>query len=112
MDLDFLNTNRPVTVTNTATPTPKTPVFIVGDTSAPVPPSSIATAARIDARIVVDTRPSVPSSPFATAAKRALSVSPQQPGGNKVAKVVLQSPDWPRLRCSPPLQSPPSGKPP
>ncbi len=76
MDLDFLP-NRPVTVTNTATPTPKTPVFIVGDTSAPVPPSSIA----IDARIVVDTRRSVPSSPFATVAKRALSVSPQQPGG-------------------------------
>ena len=29
---------------------------------------------------MVDTRPAVPSSPFATAAKRALSVSPQQPG--------------------------------
>ena len=56
MDLDFLTTNRPATVTNTATLTPKTPVFIVGDTSAPVPPSSIATAAR--KAIVVDTSPS------------------------------------------------------
>ena len=112
MDLDFLNTNRPVTVTNTATPTPKTPVFIVGDTSAPVPPSSIASAARA---IVVDTRPSIPTSLFATAAKRALSVSPQQPGGKpktpstaaKLAKMLLVKTP-PKAAMIAQLETPPS----
>ena len=113
MDLDFLTTNRPVTVTNTATLTPKTPVFIVGHTSAPVPPSSVATAAR--RAIVMDTRPPVPSSPFAITAKRALSVSPQQPGGNpntpstapKAAKMVqVKTP--PKAAKIAQLETPPS----
>ena len=86
MDLDFL-TNRPVNVTNTATPTPKTPTFAVGNISVPVLPSLLATAAK--KAIVVDTTKAVPSSP---STKRAPSVSPQQLGGYKVAKVALQSP--------------------
>ena len=110
MDLDFLNTNRPVTVTNTATPTPKTPVFIEGHTSAPVPPSSVATAART---VVDDTSPSVPSSP--RVAKRALPVSPQQPGGKpntpstatKLAKMVqVKTP--PKAAKIVQLETPPS----
>ena len=98
--LIFFITNRPVIVTNTATPTPKTPTFAVGNTSVPVLPSVLATAA--NKAIVVDTTKAVPFSP---STKRAPSVSLQQPGGNKVAKVVLQSPVAKRL-AKVALQSP------
>ena len=65
--------------------------------------------------IVVDTRPSLPSSPFTITAKRALSVSPQQPGGNpntpstalKAAKMVqVKTP--PKAANIAQLETPPS----
>ena len=63
---------------------------------------------------IVDTSPSVPSSPFATVAKRALSVSPQQPGGKpntstapKLAKMVqVKTP--PKAAKIVQLETPPS----
>ena len=83
MEQDFLSTIPPATVPNTATPTPRAPVFIAVDPSQPVP-----------------------SSPFLDPkAQRAHSVSPQQLSGNPNTSSHINAP---KAACLA-QHSPPSG---
>ena len=86
MGQDFLITIPPPIVTNTATPTPRAPVF--------------------NRSIVIDYSQLAPSSPFLAArAKRALSVSPQQISGYPNTSSNINAP---KAACLVQL-SPPSG---